>query len=353
MHDSAKRSGFTLIELLVVIAIIAILIALLVPAVQKVREAAARSECQNNIKQLSLACLNHHDTHKALPPGLPIPQSVWANNAATVWCVAGNQDAGTIPMGPSWTIGILAYTEQTGFAQRAGQFWVLEPQEVNEANPPDNWEHPTLDIGPYVPAKTWLCPSAPRSATLFSSGSLENLGKGNYCANWGSTNWFAYKNTTEAGTFGIVSWGGEVANPPAMRFASNKGVKLPLILDGTSNTLLLSEIFGVDVDQDGRGIWVWSAMGANIFNTRNPPNAPGDVMYGCPPTMPAGTPPELVCTRNRTNQDVWASARSMHSGGVNASMADGSVRFIMSSINPTTWKSLSTRAGGEVVANDF
>jgi prepilin-type N-terminal cleavage/methylation domain-containing protein len=105
MKTSQKRPGFTLIELLVVIAIIAILIALLVPAVQKVRAAAARAECQNNLKQLSLACLNHHDTHKSLPPGLPVPQSVFGNNTAT-WPVAGNGESGTIGMGPSWTIGI-------------------------------------------------------------------------------------------------------------------------------------------------------------------------------------------------------------------------------------------------------
>src|SRR5205814_96295 len=156
----AGRLGFTLIELLVVIAIIAILIGLLVPAVQQVRAAANRSECGNNLKQLSLACHNHHDAHKSLPAGLPVPRSVFTSGTAT-WPVAGNGDiAGIIPMGPGWSIGLLAFTEQKPLADRAEQFWILEPQELTEANPQDNWEHAAINIGPFVPSKIWLCPSA-------------------------------------------------------------------------------------------------------------------------------------------------------------------------------------------------
>ncbi|HYT87273.1 MAG TPA: DUF1559 domain-containing protein [Gemmataceae bacterium] len=200
----------------------------------------------------------------------------------------------------------------------------------------------------------WLCPSAPDMPTLFSSGSLENLGKGNYVANWGKDNYYSYKTLTLAGTFGIVSWGGEVADPPQMRFARGKGVRFTQIGDGTSNTLLLSEIYGFDHVQDGRGLWTWPAMGANVFSTKFPPNSPGtDVMYGCPPSAPAGIPPELVCVRNRSNENVWASARSRHLGGVNAAMSDGSVRFISNSINPATWQALGTRSGGEVIPNDY
>src|SRR5437762_11152645 len=97
------RSGFTLIELLVVIAIIAILIGLLVPAVQKVREAAARSQCQNNMKQLALACHNYHDVKKQLPPAAVMPPGVDATG--------GNAQV-SVNFGPNWVVFILPYFEQ-------------------------------------------------------------------------------------------------------------------------------------------------------------------------------------------------------------------------------------------------
>src|SRR5437868_5632789 len=99
-----KPSGFTLIELLVVIAIIAILIALLIPAVQKVRQAAAKTQCQNNLKQIGLACHSYHDTYRSLPPAVQIVHAKGDNNLASSYRTPG--------FGPNWLVFLLPYMEQ-------------------------------------------------------------------------------------------------------------------------------------------------------------------------------------------------------------------------------------------------
>src|SRR5437868_1602540 len=162
---TSSRRAFTLIELLVVIAIIAILIGLLVPAVQKVRAAAARAQCQNNLKQLALGAHGYHDSIKSLPPGFPTSMAKPYNNG-------GTGDVGTpTGMGPSWVIHLLPYIEQDAVYKQCRNAETLEPQEITEGNPQDNWEHFGVG-GPNLPGPIWQCPSAGVYGIAFSSYSL-------------------------------------------------------------------------------------------------------------------------------------------------------------------------------------
>src|SRR5207245_1188428 len=115
MRNHGKRVGFTLIELLVVIAIIAILIALLVPAVQKVRAAAQRAQCQNNLKQLALGCTNYHDVNKKLPAACMIQRGASTGSPSSQSRTDGSGD-----FGPNWIVVILPYVEQVGMYNAPG-----------------------------------------------------------------------------------------------------------------------------------------------------------------------------------------------------------------------------------------
>jgi prepilin-type processing-associated H-X9-DG protein len=147
---------------------------------------------------------------------------------------------------------------------------------------------------------------------------------------------------------------------------TGRGVKVDQITDGSSNTIMFSEVLPYDVDvlgpttsslqgrnRDMRGCVLLPAAGGNVFTTLTGPNSTTpDTLISCEPTIPTNDPYRRACTQNQTTGDTFAAARSKHSGGVNAALADGSVRFFRDTIAVQVWQALGTRAGGEVVNFD-
>jgi prepilin-type N-terminal cleavage/methylation domain-containing protein/prepilin-type processing-associated H-X9-DG protein len=362
-------SGFTLVELLVVIAIIGILVALLLPAIQASRAAAQRTECANKIKQIALALHNHHATHGSLPPGVP-----QCNNRT--WFQGGSSQC----QGPVWTLNILAELEEPTLAQ-----YVSEGMEVC-SNVADDLEHaaPNGDadrrnVSRFTPG-AFICPSADLMSAGKRIDSFDHddfTSKGNYVACWGSAHYLDFNPAlpvppeveAKRGAFGIVmvdGWEGRTSAPNShgkWKMGLGQGTKFSQINDGSSNTLMISEVVGVDSSLDGRGGWVLQSMGSSNFSAKWEPNAQGagvdpETNVSLPKhdriaicgvrDIPAGDP--LFCETRRNDGQVWAAARSRHPGGVNAAMCDASVRFVTDGIDLRTWRALATRDGGEVQA---
>jgi prepilin-type N-terminal cleavage/methylation domain-containing protein/prepilin-type processing-associated H-X9-DG protein len=320
----SHHRGFSLIELLVVVAIIAVLLALFLPAVVAAREASRRAQCAGNLKQISMAMHQYHDIHAALPPG----------KKGCCW--------GT------WLIYVLPHMEQ----QALYNAW--NSCGINTAGAPENLDVDLRYFGVTnrTVTSTWiatyLCPSdqtnAPISAAM--NGITYACTSQNYAANFGNS-------IVQQTNFQDVQFAGapfvDIGSPEGdYEQPGRQTIGFPAIRDGLSNTLLVSEVI-VGQGQDLRGFSWWGD--AATFEAFMTPNSSfPDVLFS--PFYCINQAPNPPCTSSTTALPDMYAARSRHPGGVNASMADASVRFISNAINVRTWRAMSTTQGNEIVSGD-
>ena len=339
---SARRPGFTLIELLVVIAIIAVLIALLLPAVQAAREAARRSQCVNNLKQIGLGLHNYHSTNDRFPIG-----GAYSNNSA--------------PGTSNWN-GFSAQAQMLSFLEQTALYNAINFSLVS-GDPGQTTGGIQNSTCWFSKINTFLCPSD------------GNAGNGT-----GGNNWNSY-----GGCQGTTSQTNATTTTGLFAHANCYGIRD--CTDGSSNTVAFGEylvggpvqtngyrgngidnaavttyfdvsanVAGYQSDMTtcmnswqggttGTGIsncvgrcWILGSAGYTMFQTINPPNSTQTPWGGCRNCN--------TCGMDSTN---YMNASSNHSGGANFLMADGSVRFIKSTINQSTYWAIGTRANNEVV----
>lgn len=342
---AVPRSAFTLIELLVVIAIIAVLVGLLLPAVQKVREAASRTQCTNNIKQLTLACHNYQGVYASMPYG----------RKYDTWDSYG------------WIEQVFPFIEQNAVYN---DLWTLPQQGYvngtwpNYPCPLQSWgSDPALITARTTKIAVLHCPSDPGSPWNEMSSSVFSRMRGNYRGCTGSGDMYGNATDSSAGPWGV----GVFAVIPGQSYDNNTalGVTFADVADGASNTLLISEGLTPYVPGSGgyggpMGDILTGNMGGCLFSASQTPNSSvADQLFGPCPQNQGDPIYRQPCTSLTGGSFTWgipgaanaqAAARSAHTGGVNAAMSDGSVRFFANGIDLATWRGMGTRAGGETVS---
>jgi len=308
----SRRPGFTLIELLVVIAIIAILIGLLLPAVQKVREAAARMKCQNNLKQLALACHNYESANGMLPPG----------GKGYGWCAASGGGGGDpLVYNMNGLTLLLSYLEQSTIDARIDK--VSAMFYLNNAS--CCWTSPGSPLAGTVAnndpvalfrPSVFICPSENGNPSL--GGGVYGLGM--------KTN---YDFSTTRNDLYCNYW--RVAGSARKMFGENSTTRITDIVDGSSNTIALGGMT-YTVENGQTGAWAyrgWVQTGVDMGFGLN--------VWAVSPLRPG------VLAQ-------WGTGGSYHTSGAQIAMGDGSVRFITQSTTAVLLDQMATIAGGEVAS---
>jgi prepilin-type N-terminal cleavage/methylation domain-containing protein/prepilin-type processing-associated H-X9-DG protein len=373
-----SHRGFTLIELLVVIAIIAVLIGLLLPAVQAAREAARRVQCVNNLKQLGLALHNYNTAAGAFPPGV-------VSTVSTLNPTLSQTGINDLSQWTSWSAQamLLPYMEQAPLFNAANFSWAC------------CWDDPTSDATNVTVYTTkinsFLCPS----------DGLAGVGNvASYTANinsyYGSIGTTTIQYPADGNTSGLFK---------LYKATDNTGLSTALgeVTDGTSNTIAFGEglvgDYGKTTNWRGNGmagppdvpaietlldaksnpaavlqalqacntlwasgtltgdatglkqytgqVWAQGERGWTLFNTVVPPNSKNYPWHTC--RLDSGNPPCLGCAPEGSQ---FVNASSNHPGGANFAFGDGSVKFLKDTVNMTVYESLGTRNGGEVISAD-
>jgi prepilin-type N-terminal cleavage/methylation domain-containing protein/prepilin-type processing-associated H-X9-DG protein len=357
------RRAFTLIELLVVIAIIAVLIALLLPAVQAAREAARRTQCVNNLKQIGLALHNYHQVHNVFPMGCS--SGAWTD--AVTYNAKQNLSVHAL---------ILPFLEQTQVYNAINFNWGCEDDTTILC-------YKINQTGTNAQINGFVCPSDPAAGkpdhnnttntntyyasvgTTMSWGQLGNVAPWTNLnvtsINMPSTGMFTWQasygiNTCLDGTSNTIAFSESAVGTqnlqPRQRLLGLQNVQIPftsMLYDASSSpatVVSIIQLCSAAWNSTGTGFidlqrgenWAHGSMAMAMFNTVVTPNAFNDTW--------------THCGRNASSRAVLSNADSYHPGGVNCCMTDGSVKFIKDSINQATWWALGTRAGGEVVSAD-
>jgi prepilin-type N-terminal cleavage/methylation domain-containing protein/prepilin-type processing-associated H-X9-DG protein len=366
MHRSSRRSGFTLIELLVVIAIIGILIALLLPAVQKVRAAAARVRCSNSLKQIGLALHGYHDINGSFPPALD--NFPWEANSPPYvtqkyWML-------------SWMARILTFLEQDNL-------WRATEADENDTSVPlprryDPWYNPGNTyadryIGLGLEQKMFGCAADDRTlvdSQLTEYGEHFTIAftayqgvngichRGGHTAGGNTGDYPTQNNEVDPTTGGLTGMNGILIPVQNSTGQCPAGVRMGQVTDGLSNTLMVGERppskdlifgwwfagFGISGDGDGDVVLGISERFENGFMGYHDPQGHPCSQGNRDPNNPTAYKLSPGDLNNQCDQfHYW----SLHTGGANFLLGDGSVRFLSYQTSPIVQRAMATRAGGE------